>query len=468
MEQLSGLDTAFIHQDSDRTPMHICAVLVYDTGDNDQWAISRDSLQQLAANRLAQFPLFHRKLQRVPMGMDTPYWIDVAQPAWDRHITESSFHGSGDWETLRLQLARLHGARMDLARPLWEMHLIHGLHKLPGLPLNCQALAMKIHHSAIDGISMAAIINALHQSPVDQEQAGKARVKAPSRLELWRRVHLNSVNRQFKLAETVSNLLPGFLRARQTREEYSDLPPVLSTGSRFNARVGPGRSIGSALLPNAEVLTIKRAVRRVTLNDIAMACVSGALREYLMSHNRLPAKSLAAGVPINLRAPADEQAGGNKIATMIVGLATHIADPVERLRMIHQYAVAGKKQITALGSGTVMDISDSLTPSMLAEGMKTIARARQVIDIPVPFHTMISNVPGPANALFLGEAELVIPIGLGPVRDNMGLFHIVSSSQSMMSLSFSACRKLLPDAAHYQQCLQNAFAELLDSAQGQG
>jgi WS/DGAT/MGAT family acyltransferase len=464
MEQLSGLDAAFVHQDSDRSPMHICAVLVYDAGDDDQWAISLDELKQLAAQRLAQFPLFRRKLHRVALGMDTPYWVDITEPDWDRHISESSLPGSGDWDTLQQTLGRLHGARMDLDRPLWEMHLIHDLYDMPGLPDRCQALALKIHHSAIDGISMAAIINALHQTPEAKPRGRKKQVGAPSQWELWTRANVNSVHRQFKLVETVRNLLPGVVRARETRQKFSDLPPILATGSRFNARVKPGRSTGSVLMPMPEVLAIKRAVRRVTLNDIAMACVAGALREYLVFHRQLPAKSLAGGIPINLRGPADDNAGGNKIATMAVGLATHMSDPVERLRTIHRYAVAGKKQIDALGSGTVMDISDSLTPGVLAEGIRTMAWASRLAEMPVPFHTMISNVPGPPTALYLGQANLVVPIGLGPIRDNMGLFHIVSGSDTMMSLSFSACKKLLPDADFYQQCLQNSFAALLGRA----
>jgi len=464
MEQLSGLDTAFVHQDSRRTPMHICAVLVYDTGDDKQWAISLDELKHLAAERLAQVPLFRRRLKRVAMGMDTPYWVDIAASDWDRHISETSVPLAGDWEALQQVLARLHSARMDLDQPLWEMQLIHGLLDIPGLPPNCQALVLKIHHAAIDGISMAAIINALHQTPAGQPQGEKNQVGAPGQWELWTRAHINSFTRQFKFAETVSNLLPGFMRARKTRQKFSDLPPTHRGRAHFNARVRPGRSTGTVLMPVADVLAIKRAVRRVTLNDIAMACVAGALREYLLWHRQLPARSLVGGIPINLRGPDDDKAGGNKIATMAVGLATHLADPVERLRMVHRYAVAGKKQINALGSGTVMDISDSLTPGILAEGIRTLAWASRMAEIPVPFHTMISNVPGPASPLFLGQAKLVVPIGLGPVRDNMGLFHIVSSSETMMSVSFSACKKLLPDAGFYQQCLDNAFAALLGRA----
>ena len=82
----------------------------------------------------------------------------------------------------------------------------------------------------------------------------------------------------------------------------------------------------------------------------------------------------------------------------------------------------------------------------------------------MPFHTMISNVPGPPSELRLEGARLVTPLGLGPIRDNMGLFHIVSSSDTRMSLSFSACRRLVPDPIFYQQCLQNAFSSLLGRA----
>jgi diacylglycerol O-acyltransferase len=467
MEQLSGLDAAFVHQDSRRTPMHFSAVLVYDSGDGDQWAISRNDLKLLVSRRLSRFPLFRHRLHRVAMGMDAPYWVDSGEPDWDRHIGEQWLSPAGDWQALQRLIGSLHTARMNLAIPLWEMHLLHGLTCIPGLPVNCQALVVKIHHSAIDGISLAAMIDSLHQPG---ELTGRQRSKKalpPTLWNLWARANLNSMNRRLKLAGTVQKLLPGVMRARAARQQFSDLPPVLRTGAHFNARVGAGRSTGAVLLPMADVLAIKRAVRRVTLNDIAMACVAGALREYLAYHRRLPKRSLASGVPINLRDPADQYVGGNRIGTMIVGLATDIGDPVERLRRIHRYAVAGKKHITALGSGTIMDISDSLAPAVLAESIRAIARASLISEMPVPFHTMISNVPGPPYPLRLGEARLVVPMGFGPIRDNMGLFHIVSSSESMLSLSFCACDRLVPDGTFYQQCLQTAFAALLDASRQQ-
>ena len=129
MEQLSGLDAAFVHQESRRSPMHVTAVLIYDIGANKGKAISCDELRQLSASRLAQFPVFRRKLHRVPMGMDTPYWVDVAVPDWRQHIGESVLPGSGNWEDFQRHLSGFHSSGLDLQRPLWEMQLIHGFHE---------------------------------------------------------------------------------------------------------------------------------------------------------------------------------------------------------------------------------------------------------------------------------------------------------------------------------------------------
>ena len=56
-----------------------------------------------------------------------------------------------------------------------------------------------------------------------------------------------------------------------------------------------------------------------------------------------------------------------------------------------------------------MDISDSLPPRMLVEGIRTMALASRFGEMPVPFHTMISNVPGPPYALHLQGARLKMP-----------------------------------------------------------
>jgi hypothetical protein len=99
---------------------------------------------------------------------------------------------------------------------------------------------------------------------------------------------------------------------------------------------------------------------------------------------------------------------------------------------------------------------------MLAEGMRALSFAStRVSEMPVPFHVMVSNVPGPLEPIALHGAPLHSLIGLGPIRHSMGLFHVVSNSAEYFTISFTSCRSIMPDAEFYEQCLQESFWELL-------
>jgi hypothetical protein len=113
-----------------------------------------------------------------------------------------------------------------------------------------------------------------------------------------------------------------------------------------------------------------------------------------------------------------------------------------------------------------MDISDSVVPGVLAEGLKALSFAStRVSEMPVPFHVMISNVPGPLRPISLHDAPLHSLIGLGPIRHSMGLFHVVSNSAEYYTISFTACRSMMPDPQFYEKCLRKSFRKLLAAAE---
>jgi diacylglycerol O-acyltransferase / wax synthase len=461
MEQLSGLDAAFVHQDSARTPMHVSAVLVYDASSKQ---LATRHLRKLVTDRLWQEPLLQRKLQRVTFDVDTPYWIPAGKTDWSYHLNESALAQGNSWEAFHQLLQRIHSRPMDLTRPLWQLHLVDALNDAPDLPARCQVLILKAHHAAIDGISLARLLQRLQDGTGEDNSSPAPTPPRPQSWEVWSRASLNSINRQLKLADTMSRLISGLPRAREERRDNQSVIATLRYRSRFNDRVSSGRTAGILLLPRQKMLAIKRAVRGVTHNDIAASIIAGGLRQYLADNGDLPRESLVAGMPINLRNADGAKSGSNQIATMAVGLATSIEDPVERVKMIHSFALAGKRQIKALGTGTIMDISDSVSPSVLAEGIRTLALASRLAPVPVPFHTMVSNVPGPGGEQAINGLPLVACAGLGPVRDNMGLFHIISSSDQKVSLSFNACSRLLPDGEAYRNAIENSFHELYSGA----
>ncbi len=464
MQQLSGLDAAFVHQESARTPMHISPVLIYQPAANG--TVELATITRQFAGVLHESPVFRRKLLRIPMGMDAPYWVDDRHFKLDNHIHEHTLDAPGDWQQLCELLARLHAKGLNMQRPLWEAWLISGLNHVEGLAEGSFALMLKIHHAAVDGMSLARMIGAIHAAGVDQQGDAKQddwQPEAPDAMALWNNSNMRQMLRPLKFASTFRKLLPVVSKVRQQQQQPRDNPSTPTrTKTRFNAEVSRQRVVGAIRMDAHSLKTIRRVVRRVTFNDIAVSIVGGGLRKYLSAKGELPQDSLVCGAPVSLRNKGDDGAPGNKIVTMQIGLASDIADPVQRLRAVHQYALEGKAKIKALGAGTVMEISDSVAPAVLAETLRTVSFATRMRDnIPVPFHVMVSNVPGPREPLFLAGAELHSVLGLGPIRHTMGLFHIVTHSEQNYSVTFTSCRKILPDAAFYEQCLQDSFAELL-------
>ena len=163
----------------------------------------------------------------------------------------------------------------------------------------------------------------------------------------------------------------------------------------------------------AEVKAMRKALGDVTINDIVVAIVGGALRKYLLSKDELPADSLIAGAPVNVRSERNSESSGNQVSLMRISMATDIADPVERLQAIHDSAQQSKAFSNALGSSVMMDISEILIPQVLGWGFRAVTLAAARTARPMPCHVVISNVPGPQFPLYLAGARVHLMIGTG-------------------------------------------------------
>ena len=144
--------------------------------------------------------------------------------------------------------------------------------------------------------------------------------------------------------------------------------------------------------------------------------------------------------------------------------STDIEEPIARLQAVNQSAVDSKAYTSALGAQAMMDITQSMSPRVLGLGMRAALLAAQRTDLAVPIQTIVSNVPGPQFPLYMTGARLHSILGMGPVLDNMGLFHAVVSCAGTISINVTACREMLPDPDFYLQCLREAFDELHGAA----
>jgi WS/DGAT/MGAT family acyltransferase len=258
--------------------------------------------------------------------------------------------------------------------------------------------------------------------------------------------------------------VPGILRANRLTVEHADQPKSTAFNTRFNHRVSAFRVTDAIVLDLASVKALKSAVGGATVNDVIVSIVGGGLRKYLQAKGELPESSLVCGAPINVRAERNSTSIGNQVGMMTINMATDVDDALQRLQTVSEHARESKAYSSALGTNTMLELSQGLWPSVVGIGMRVATLAAVSSEMALPLHTIVSNVPGPQVPLYLAGARLHMLMGMGPTTDMMGLFHGVISGAGKITITFVCCREMLPDPGFYRQCLEEAWSDLEQAA----
>ena len=465
MEQLSGMDSAFLYMETAKTPMHIGGIAIYDPSTAPNGFVRFKDILKFIEERLHLAKSFRRKVVTPPLNIDYPYWVEDSDFDLEYHVRHIALPQPGDWRQLCIQAARLHSRMLDLKKPLWEFTVVEGLNKIPGVPKGSYAIISKIHHAAIDGVSGVDIATALHSPSPETAIAPPEKPwlpeRTPSSLELIARAQLNTVALPLRFGRQVAKTLPGLGRlvqgiARGTlRSGFGSVPRT-----RFNGSVGSHRVVGGCDFDLATMKEMRLKIPGATVNDVVVAIVGGAMRNYLKGKSELPSESMVAMAPISVRTPGEKNTLGNQVSAMTIPIGTHIADPIARLTFVHDEAEASKALTKAVGARELSDYS-KFTPSMLtglaARLYVGLGMANRVAPM---FNTVITNIPGPPVPLYMNGARLVTQFGLGPVFEGMGIIHPVFSNFGRITISFTSDRDIMPDPEHYQECIQESFEEM--------
>jgi len=470
MQQLSGQDAMFLHAELEGLPQHIGGVSIYDQSSVDGGKVRFKQILAMLEDRVHLSPIFRRKLVFVPYNLGRPYWAEDTDFDMEYHVRHIALPKPGDWRQLCILTARIHSQPLRRDKPLWEMYVIEGLNNVQGCPAGCFAILLKVHHCAMDGATGTQFMNIVHDLTPETKHYGDSApwiVERPSRARMLGRAYADAWRKPGQVVDMLREAGPALLRIRRGRrdDDFHSLDDKQKT--RFQGRISRHRVVEARKFDFEEIRAIKNTQPGTTVNDVMLTIVSGALRKYLESKNELPQHTLVSGCPIDVRSAEERAAGGNMVGFMTVALCSDIADPLQRLKAVHQEAVNAKSYAEALGPRFAVDLADVMPGNVLSLAIRTAA-ATGLAEASTIFNTIVTNVPGPPVQLYMCGAELIDTISLGPLLPNVGLFHIVFSSvqnkRGSVTLSFTACRDMLPDPGFYADCLQASFVELRDAA----
>lgn len=466
MERLPGVDAGFLYMETPTQHMHTLKVALVDAS-AVPGGYTFERLQAELADRLHLLPPFRRRVVELPLRLHHPVWAEVDSLDQDAHVRRRAVPAPGGMKQLEQVIGEIAGTPLDRSRPLWEMTVCEGMAD------GRVAVVAKLHHAIADGVAANALLANVTDGATATDRdtgtdGGTAEPRAATLVPPGRVLLIHGLLDVLRLVLALPPLLLRTARSvalvvRQRRTAQVRPPrPILDTPTvSFNRALTARRSFATASLSLADAKRVKDG-HGVTLNDVVLAVVAGAVRGYLDASGERPSKSLVAGVPVGTDPRgAAVRLGGNRVSNLFTSLCTDVDDPVQRLKDISAVTREAKGVQAALGLDMLESWVEYTPPAPFSAFMRAYSRWRLADRHPAPFNLVVSNVPGPPVEVAIGGAVLTDVYSVGPILEGIGLNVTVWSYQDRLNFSALACPDTLPDLPALTDRLPAALAELL-------
>lgn len=456
MTTLSMMDLAFLLTESDASPKHVGGMMLFRKPANAGKEFVRRTVRQYLGETQDIRAPFN---QVISAGLfRPPHWQTDFHFNIDDHLHFHQVEGDDFRDAVYELVGQLHSPKMRRDRPMWEFHVIEGID--PGR----FALYVKVHHAYADGMTMARwLAKSLNTSAT-------AKTLAPiwTHLKPGHRTRRDQQTRPFlDHVITAASRSGSYMRAAlglsklstQLGLELANLtknavavPFKATPNTPLNGQVPAGRQIATASVPMERIGRLRRHTRS-TLNHIALTCIDGALHQYLQSCNADIDQPITIQMPVNLRQDGDDSLG-NKIGIVLVELASKTTDPYERLREIGFTLRNVRYQIDGVPAGSIVAYT------ILLGSLALVAETLNLGDVLPPLgHTLVSNVPGPSEALYLKGARLEEMYPISTLTPNNHLNITLFSYDGRLHFGLVAS-SAMPDLGRLGEYIHDAFSEL--------
>ena len=444
MDRLTASDAWYLYLEGPTVHLHVTGLLLLDPSSAPE-GFSFDQLRSFISERLHLMPTLRQRLVEVPLSIDHPSWIDDPDFDLDQHLHHRTLDGDGSDAELTALVSEFASRPLRRDRPLWDMVLVEGLAD------GGAAVAMKMHHCIVDGVSgmevMAQLLD-LGPEPTGHEPPSEHRpAPVPSRLDAalsasWSRLTdpLRPVRAATGAAASMVGVAETSLRRRLGGAD-AVAHPLNAPRTRFNASIGPRREVAFGVAPLDDLKAVRSAFG-VTINDVVLAACSFGLREYLQTWDRIPDRPLVCSVPVSTHGHGDPAA--NQVSNMFVNLPVDVEDPVEQLMAIHRGSLGAKEVQGSVGTHLISDVIE-LVPATVFQLATRLYSATGLADRLAPVHNLIvSNVKGSPVPLYMAGARVAAMFPFGPLMEGTGLNITVLSNDGEMNLGLIACPDLVP------------------------
>ncbi|MGB7504924.1 MAG: wax ester/triacylglycerol synthase family O-acyltransferase [Mycobacterium sp.] len=465
--RLSASDASFFRLENSATPMYVGSLSILRKPRN---GLSYETLLNTVERRLPQIPRYRQKVQEVPFGLARPVWVDDRDFDITYHVRRSALPSPGSDTQLHDLVARLGSRPLDKSRPLWEMYLVEGLAK------NRLAIYTKSHQALVNGMTALEIGHVIADRTQKPPEFGED-IWIPGREPNDRQLLLGALGEwvtrptaqataaRVAVTDAVTNTSQLMDLGRRAAGVARTVARGTAPRSPLNATVSRNRrfSVASGSL---EDFRLVRARYDCDVNDVVLAVVAGALRNWLLSRGEPvgATTTVRAMAPMSVYPEADLDSTGpgqaiSEVSPFLVDLPVGEANPVVRLSQIAHATEAHPTAGSLVDARTIVTLTGFGPPTLHAMGIRvaTSFSARQ-------FNLLITNVPGAQKQMYIAGTKLLETYAVPPLLHNQVLAIGITSYNGMLYFGINADRDAMSDVDMLPSLLRESLDELLEAA----
>lgn len=449
-ESLSSVDTAWYRLDSPTDPADIIGVMIFDG------LVDYDRLIATIEARFLRFERFRQHIDDSQAGR--PKWREAAGFAVEDHVQRIELDAPADRGALEEAVGELMSRPLDKSKPLWRLYLAENYVDDDGQ--SGSAIIAQLHHCLGDGFALAHVLLSIADHDPDAPWPSSDDIH---KVEAGRDIEEHHWMRDVLFGQ-VEELIKHPSRSVEMAQKLEKLteamghlvlmpfdpPTVLKRDPVGRRRVS--WSDGIAL---DEVKRVARAFDG-TVNDVLMAALAGAYRRYLADHDEVVANfDIRALVPVNLR-PAKrveemEDKLGNHFGLVFLRLPVSEPSAVGRLRKLQAYMGELKNSPEALIIFEIFNLAGHTPETVEHVAADLLAKKSS---------TVVTNVPGPREPLFLGGRQIKDLMFWAPHPARLGSNASIISYNGKVRVGVRGDENVLPDPATMVDYFDAEFAAL--------
>ncbi len=485
---LSAQDALWLTMDRENNLMVIDVAVVLDG------IPSRETVHSVFSALVQRHPVFRRVARRRAGA-----WRWVDDPDFDvvNHLAWVELPAGSGMSEVQAEVSAQRSVQLDRDRPLWAASVVAPVSLEDGS--TGSVIVARFHHAIADGVRLTQVLlGVLDATFVDSVPtvarggvAGGSALTTGALLSLpaeWTRMAASAARSAAALAgravtepadvvaSGVTSLSSGLgaiqhpdrlvdaleVLGAEGHRSVNDLTAagklVLGASDRAVWTGRPGIRKGVAWSPRIALNPLKEAARArgVTLNDLLVGALAGALKAYLSGRGD-DAAEVVWMVPVNLKpfsADLPEDLG-NHFALVMLDMPLDGDTPADRIDALHHRMERIKNSdepVMTFG----LQRTISLTPDRMATFLTDFFANKAV--------GVLTNVPGPTRVLRLGDIQIRQVIGFAPCSGDQPLTATIFTYAGTVTIGFASDLDLVPDPQTLVSLVESELEGIRDLA----